>query len=311
MTAPIPVILDTDIGFDVDDMWALAFLLRCPELDLRLIVTENGDTTYATRLVARLVELAGRTDIPIGIGIPLNSTPPHHAEWVDGYDLVDYPGEVHRDGVVALIDTITASPEPLTVISIGPLPNIAAALQRAPSIIDNSRFVGMHGSLRRGYLGADKPHREYNVMTYPSAARTVFESGWDLTITPLDTCGIVHLDGERFAQLRASTDPLGQALIENHDLWCRNVEWIDQLGIDPATQSSTLYDTVAVYLAFAEDLLVMEELPIAVTDSGRTIIDTSGHTVRCATEWRDLDAFTTLLADRLLDETESLMSHPH
>ena len=49
---PIPVILDTDIGLDVDDVWALAFMLRCPELDIRLIVTDTGDTHYSARLVA-------------------------------------------------------------------------------------------------------------------------------------------------------------------------------------------------------------------------------------------------------------------
>ena len=69
---PIPVILDTDIGFDVDDVWALAFLLRCPELEVKLITTTTGDTHYRARIVAKLLEIAGRTDIPIGIGIPLD-----------------------------------------------------------------------------------------------------------------------------------------------------------------------------------------------------------------------------------------------
>ena len=64
-----PVILDTDIGFDVDDVWALAFLLRCPELDIKLITTDTGDTHYSAKIVAKLLQIAGRTDIPIGIGI--------------------------------------------------------------------------------------------------------------------------------------------------------------------------------------------------------------------------------------------------
>ena len=67
-----PVILDTDIGFDVDDVWALAFLLRCPELDIKLITTDTGDTHYSAKIVAKLLQIAGRTDIPIGIGIPLD-----------------------------------------------------------------------------------------------------------------------------------------------------------------------------------------------------------------------------------------------
>ena len=58
---PIPVILDTDIGLDVDDIWALAHLLNCPELDVKLITTCTGDTAYRAALVAKMLELAGRT----------------------------------------------------------------------------------------------------------------------------------------------------------------------------------------------------------------------------------------------------------
>ncbi len=254
-----------------------------------------------------LLEVAGRSDIPIGIGLPLTATDQHHANWVGDYDLADYPGEVHLDGVGALIDVVERSADPVTVIAIGPLANLAAALQRSPELADRSRFVGMHGSIRRGYLGADKPHREYNVVAYPKAAQSVFSSGWAKTITPLDTCGTVLLDGDRFARLRASEDPLVRAIIENHDLWCELVDWVKHLGVDPATSSSPLYDTVAVYLAFAEELLVIEELPIVVDDRGGTLVaeDGTGQPVRCATEWQDSEAqnkdtFLDLLTDRLL-----------
>lgn len=66
---PIPVILDTDIGLDVDDVWALAFLLQCPELEIRLITTCTGVTTYRAALVAKILEVAGRTDIPVVLGL--------------------------------------------------------------------------------------------------------------------------------------------------------------------------------------------------------------------------------------------------
>ena len=104
--APIPVILDTDIGDDIDDTWALILALKSPELDVKLVVTDFGNTEQRARLVARVLELAGRTDIPIGIGIKENDDPGPQAEWVKGYDLAKYPGRVHRDGVKALIDTV-------------------------------------------------------------------------------------------------------------------------------------------------------------------------------------------------------------
>ena len=195
----LPVIIDTDVGTDVDDMWALAFALRCPELDIRLITTCTGDVEYRAALVAKLLEVAGRTDIPIGLGLPLDSAPEPQKAWIEDYQLNLYPGVVIEDGVGAICDTVNQSENPVTIIAIGPLPNIAAALQRAPSIIENSKFIGMHGSLRIGYLGAPKPMKEYNVKQHALSCKSVFEASWEKEITPLDTCGNIILTGDTFS----------------------------------------------------------------------------------------------------------------
>ena len=300
---PIPVILDTDIGFDVDDVWALAFLLRCPEVDVKLIVTDTGDTHYSASLVAKLLEVAGRTDIPVGVGIPLDASARTHSEWLGDYQLQDYPGTVYLDGVGAICHTVMSSPATVSIISIGPVPNIAAALAREPRIVNNSKFVGMHGSIRRGYLGADKPMREYNVKKHSMACQKVFATPWDLTITPLDTCGNVFLQGDNFERLKESSDPLAQAVIQNHFAWCENVkDWPILSHMNPQLRSSLLYDTVAVYLSFSESLLKMEQLPIVVTDDGKTLVDARGQRVNCAMQWKDQAAFEALLTKRLLNE---------
>ena len=67
--ARTPVILDTDIGDDIDDTWALALLLRSPELDVKLVVGDYGKALYRARLIARFLTVAGRTDIPVGVGL--------------------------------------------------------------------------------------------------------------------------------------------------------------------------------------------------------------------------------------------------
>ncbi len=131
---PIPVILDTDIGDDIDDTWALALMLKCPELDVRLVVGDQGKPVYRAKLIAKLLESAGRADVPVGIGLDVN----RHGEgdqqaWVKDYDLKKYPGKIHEDGVQAIIDTIMSSDEPITLLAIGPLPNIRAALKREPA----------------------------------------------------------------------------------------------------------------------------------------------------------------------------------
>jgi len=291
----IPVILDTDIGGDIDDTWALAMLLKSPELDLKLVVTDTGDTAYRAKIAAKMLEIAGRSGVAVGVGIPYSGMGKPQEPWVEGYHLAAYPGTVHEDGVGALIEAIMRSPEPVTLICIGPVPNIGAALEREPRIARNARFVGMHGSVRRGYQGSAETHAEYNVKQHSDACQKAFTTPWEMTITPLDTCGLVVLDGERYRRVRQCDDPLIRALMQNYDAWAAACK----LGDQPEHRSSVLFDTVAVYLAFTDSLLVMEELPIRVTDDGFTRIDPAGKVMRMATEWKDRAGYEDFLVNRL------------
>jgi len=299
----IPVILDTDIGTDIDDTWALVMLRNSPKLDLKLVVTESGDTTYRAKIVAKLLEIGQRTDVPLGIGLRLPDDPAPQAPWVEGYSLTDYPGTVYEDGVDAIINTIMNSPDPVTLLCIGPVPNIADALEREPRIAQRARFVGMHGSIRRGYNGRAEIDAEYNVKAYTEACQKAFAAEWDMTITPVDTCGLIRLAGERYQRVRSCRTPLAQALVENYQVWAASR--VSHHRFDPTCESSVLFDTVAVYLTFAQDLLVMEDLGIRVTDDGYTMIDDQAKVVHCATEWKDIAAFEDLLVERLTRETEN------
>lgn len=294
---PIPVVLDTDIGTDIDDTWALALLLRSPELDLRLVTTATGDTVYRAKLVARLLERAGRCDVPIGVGPRQEASAGPQAAWVEDFDLARHPGGVLEDGIGALVESLVSAERAPALVCIGPASNVAAALERAPEIARGARFVGMHGSVRRGYLGAAEAAAEYNVAQDPAAFARVLEAPWDVTLTPLDTCGIVALRGEQYRAVRDSPDPLARAVIESYRRWAPNVPWARRL--DPERGSSILYDTVAVYLAFSEETLALEPLGIRVTPEGYTRIDPQARLVRCATGWTDLPAFEDLLAERL------------
>jgi inosine-uridine nucleoside N-ribohydrolase len=219
---------------------------------------------------------------------------------VEGYDLSSYPGTVHQDGVQAIIDTIIESPEPVTLVAVGPMPNVAAALEREPAIAEHARFVGMHGSVRLGYGGKKEISAEYNVRADVKACQKALSAPWDITITPLDTCGLVKLKGEKYAAVRDSKDPICQALVENYRLWAAakdNAKAAD-------TRSSTLFDTVAVYLAFSNDLLGMENLGIRVTDDGFTKIDPEAKSMDVATSWKNMGAFEDLLVKRLTGQTK-------
>ena len=83
----IPVILDTDIGGDIDDIWALAMLLNSPEFDIKMILTEEGNTLYRAKIVARMLETAGRTDIPIGVGISTSNEIGYQGDWIKHFDM--------------------------------------------------------------------------------------------------------------------------------------------------------------------------------------------------------------------------------
>jgi len=288
-----PAILDTDIGDDIDDTWALTLLLKSPELDLKLVTTDFGNTMYRAKIVARLLEVAHRTDVGVGIGIRQADSVGAQGPWVRDYDLSKYPGKVFQDGVQALIDTIMNSPSKVTLICIGPAPNIKAALAREPRIAERARFVGMYGSVRRGYDGKKTPEPEYNVKADAQAGRRALTAPWDVTITPLDTCSLVRLKEEKYAAVLRSEDPLVRAMIENYRIWCgKNPERADKA-------SSTLFDTVAVYLALSEDLLEMERLGIRVADDGSTVPDPKGKQMNCALNWKDLSAFESWLVTRL------------
>ncbi len=304
-----PVIFDTDICDDIDDTWALGILLQSPELDCKLIVTALRDTEAKARVVAKFLDQVGRTDIPIGIGVKQPGDSWRQTGWAKEYSLSSYPGRVCKDGVQAIIDTIMNSPQRVTLIATGPLPNIAEALRREPRIAEKADFVGMHGSVYLGYSGKDKPDPEYNVVADVKAAQRVFTAPWPMTITPLDTCGLVALDGDKYQKVLKRNNAITRNLIENYRVWykdgLRDRKDLDEAGRDRLTDeklkksSTILFDTVAIYLAIRKDLAQMKPLPIRITDDGFTRVEEGAKIVNCAVKWNDLDGYETWLVERL------------
>jgi inosine-uridine nucleoside N-ribohydrolase len=258
--------------------------------------------------VAKFLQQVGRTNIAVGIGIKQRDEAHRQTPWAEGHDLSSYPGKVHRDGVQAIIDTIMNSPSRITLIAIGPLPNVAEALKREPRIAEKADFVGMYGSVYRGY-GSEKPDAEYNVKADVEAAKKVFAAPWSMTITPLDTCGLVVLDGDKYQKVLKKNSPITTNLIENYRTWykggLKNRKDLDEAGINRLvdeklnSSSTTLFDTVAIYLAVSRQLVEVERLPIRVTDDGFTRVENGAKMVNCAVKWKDLDGYERWLVERL------------
>ena len=304
LKARIPVVLDTDIGTDIDDTWALAQLLRSPELDLKLVLTDTGDTRYRAAVAAKFLESAGRADVPVGVGLdqgPMPANVSNLLPWVAGYELKKYPGRVYNDGVKALIELVMTSPEPVTIIAVGAVPNLAEALKLEPRIAAKCRFVGMHGSFEKGYGDSPQPSAESNVKVDPEALRSVLSAPWrDILLTPLDTCGIVKLEGEAYHSIWSATkDSMLRALIEGYCIFAPRVTWMKCDFF--AVRSTTLFDCVAVYLAYSEKLLKIETVTFDVTADGFTRRSPQGpFKARVALRWTDLPAFERHLTQRLL-----------
>lgn len=262
LPAPTPqlVILDTDIGDDIDDAFALALILRSPELHLLGIETAYGDTELRARLVDRYLAAVGQTGIPVLAGVKTKSARASQAAYAE-----QWPSRQHQDGVSFLLDQIRAHPMQITLIAIGPLVNIGAAIQRDPATFKQlKRVVIMGGSVYRGYDakngGKDTPpSAEWNIVCDPSGAKALFSSGVPVYVLPLDSTQ-VHLENPSLGSLFAHGSPLTDQLTLLYHQWTGAKEW----------RSPTLFDPVAATYAIRPELCPASPMRLEVDEKGFT-----------------------------------------
>lgn len=292
----IPVVLHTDIGTDIDDTWALSMLLSQPWWDLKMILVDTGDVRYRAAVAAKTLAAFQQYETEIGLGKETKADS-SLSDWLNGYDLKQYPGPVHQNGISRFIEIVRNSPEPVHLISIAPVPAIAAALDIAPDIAQRIRFSGMFGSLKYGFDDQKGALAEYNITSDIPAARKVFSAAWlDARITPLDSCGSIRLREKNFQRVFHSELQRLAPIQEGFPIWCRHVNLPEV-----QQESSILFDTVAVHLAYSTEFLIMEQLPLIVNNEGFTVVDPAGQTFSVATGWKNRAAFERRLAEQLLD----------
>ena len=156
--AKTKLLLDTDIGTDIDDAWALGYALKSPAIDMVGVTISDGDTAARARLACKLLHRLGRTDIPVSIGRPTAAIPPiaidYQFAWAE--DFQGYkPIETHA--VKFLSDTIRKNPGQITLVAVGPLQNIGDLVRLHPDVVPMvKRVVLMSGTSARG---ANSPMR--------------------------------------------------------------------------------------------------------------------------------------------------------
>jgi inosine-uridine nucleoside N-ribohydrolase len=266
-TASEKIIIDTDIGTDIDDAFAVGLALHSPEFKILGVTSAWGDTHLRARLLTRFLKETGRPDIPIAMGIP--KQPPGKVEILSQAPYAEgSPADLqYPNAVDFLLEQIRAHPGEITLISIGPETNLGAAIERdAATFRKLKRVVLMGGSVYRGYSQSNYgkthgPDPEWNIICDIQAAQKVFTSGVPLYVMPLDSTQIKLQELERAEMFKSGT-ALTDALLVLYTQWARG-----------ATQTPTLFDAVAVAYAMHPELCPAQPMRLRVDEQGYTRVE--------------------------------------
>ena len=307
---PRKIIIDTDPG--QDDAVAILLALASPEIEVLGITCVAGNVPLPlTHKNARIIcELAGRPDVPVFAGCdrPMQRklVTAEHVHGKTGLDGIALPDPVmplqDQHAVDFLIETLRREdPGTVTLVPIGPLTNIATAMQRAPDIIPRIQQIVLMGGAYFE-VGNITPAAEFNIYVDPEAADIVFRSGVDITVLPLDVTHKALVTKARNDAFRALGTRVGTAVAEMTDFFERFD--LEKYGSDGAP----LHDPCVIGWLLAPHLFSGRRINVEVeTQSPLTL----GMTV--ADWWRvtdrkpnaffvgDLDAghFFDLLTERL------------
>jgi purine nucleosidase len=274
--APSRVIIDTDPG--VDDAFALLLAMRSPELKIEGITPVAGNVPLELTLpnALRMVEIAGRTDIPVAAGAsaPLmrrlvTATYAHGENGLGGAEFPEPKTKpVAQRAAEFVRQTVRKYPGEITLITLGPLTNVATALNTDPELAGMVKgIVMMGGSLSGGNI---TPAAEFNFYVDPEATRIVFQSGIPLTMVGLDVTRKTTLTDEHQHTLEAAQNPAGQAAAK-----------IARKAIDHTRERGFLvgpnmHDSLAVATVIDPSVVTLQDYYVDVETTGEL---TAGQTL--------------------------------
>ena len=310
MHNPLSIIIDTDPG--QDDAVAILLALASPEFEVLGITAVAGNVPLAlTQVNARKIcELAGRPDIKVFSGAirPMvrNLVTAEHVHGKTGLDgpvLPDPKMPLQKQYAVDfIVETLMARDAgTVTLCALGPLTNIATALNREPRIASRiARIVAMGGGFFEG--GNVTPAAEFNIYVDPQAARVVFEAGIPITLIPLDCTHQALTSAKRVAKFRDMPNKSGPAIAALLDFFERFDE--QKYGTD----GGPLHDPCVIAWLLKPDLFQGRDVNVSIEceselTMGMTVIDWWRVTNRApnALVIRNLDAdgFFKLLTERI------------
>ena len=275
---PLNVIIDTDPG--VDDLLDILLALKSPEVQVDALTVVGGNCSLAdaTRNTLRILEIAGRPDIPVyrGAARPLRGRYVY-ARYFHGPRGLTGRLPEPRIGAVDCLNAIDAiasrierARKPVTLIALGPLTNVARLAERHPDAAKRlSTVIVMGGAV--DVPGNVSPFAEFNTYSDPEAAEVVFQFDADMRLIGLDACNPVYLARDHASEI---TEVKGRVVRG----------WFD---FHPESDTMSLCDPLAIVAAFRPDLFTFEQGPIGVVtngeERGRTFRDASGNPISFAT----------------------------
>jgi inosine-uridine nucleoside N-ribohydrolase len=269
------IIFDTDPG--TDDAMALMLALNSPELDIRAITVVPGNVTAKQGLenALRMVSLANRCDIPVAAGAqhPLFQKLITAEFWhgKNGLANIDLPASKckvdSRFGPDLIIEMVHAAPHEITLVPVGPLTNIALAVEKDPSIVPLVKeVIIMGGSISGGNVNAAA---EANIYNDPEAAQIVFQAGWPLTMVGLDVGDKTLLSPKYLEQLGQTHGPI-------NDFIYQVAHYLIELSAKFGLSGTPMYDPLAVGVAIDSTLVKAPAMHVDVETRGEF---TRGETV--------------------------------
>ena len=269
---PQKIIVDTDIGTYYDDALAVLLACRSPELELLGVTTVYGDTQLRSRIARKILNVAGRPDVPVctGIGHPLRGEALMFG--FEGIGVLDNPDErlpvADEHAVNFLIRNIMENPGEVMVVTLGAVSNLAVAYRMEPRIRDNVKDVIIMGGVivpivdQKGIRRS--PIEEYNLNNDTVAAQIVMESGMPITLCPIDVTLKVPLTPEQLVRINASADPVAKLVSSILGEWPPQERTIYlSVGIPTEHTGLWLHDPLTVALAFDKSFCEITRLHIA------------------------------------------------
>ncbi len=287
--ARMKVVLDTDIGTDIDDAWALGYALKSPSFELLGVTIADADTPARARLACKLLYRLGRTDVPVAAGRQTPAVPPDRIDYQFAWaeDFQAYKPSA-TSAVDFLADVIRKNPGQLTLIAVGPLQNVGDLVRQHPDVIPLvKRVVLMSGSVGPNASSA-VPVPEWNVRLAIPEAQAVYAAAWPITIVPLDSTTYVRLEDQERETLRKSATPLVVSLEALLRLWTTGpgsrMTLHDQLALAEAQHPGRFFGRC-------------EPMPLRVDGEGYTRVDkANGRPVTVCLEPKRNDFMAHFLA---------------